>query len=124
MTAMDLQKTNLLIILLNAILIMIIGFKYKKYWLWFIPLFVLLIHGAVFGVVFIIDIYMDGKVNAVFYNLWSSILHIQDKTTIAVYAFAILLKDWNAEGIRERLKIVETKVKKLMETVFPNGGDN
>jgi hypothetical protein len=122
MTTLDLQKTNLIVILLDIMLLSIICFKYKRYWLWFIPIYVLLLHGMIFGIIFTIDIMSDKIVNPIFYNSWSSILHIQDKTTIAVYAIAVLLKDWNVPSIKNRLKIVEIKVKKLMETVFPDGG--
>jgi hypothetical protein len=123
MTALDIQKINLLVILFNIILIIFINLKYRKYWLWFIPIFLLLIHGMVFGVVYIIDKIPDGIVDPVIYNLWSSILHLQDKTTITVYAVALLLKDWNTESISEKLKAVEVKAKKLMRKNFSNGGE-
>lgn len=88
-TLITLQYINIGLILIALALSLAITIVYKKFWWWSIPIFVLLIHGLVFRIILAVDL-ADGVVNENVYNVWSDLLHMQDKITIIIYALAIL----------------------------------
>jgi hypothetical protein len=65
--------------------------RYKSFWLWTIPILILLTNSAAFNVALLYD-RVDGVVNPYIYNLWSEIIHMQDKMTIGIYITGILIQ--------------------------------
>lgn len=102
MTLLGLQWANLFVILLDIILCLVVVWIYRPLAVWSIPIFILLLSGLAFRSAFLIDLLRDGSVNASFYNAWSSVLHLQDKTTIGVYSAALIWR--NKARVKEYIK--------------------
>jgi hypothetical protein len=92
MTFITLQWVNLAVVTLDILLCAVVIRLYHGLAIWLIPIFLLLLSSAVFRTVLIVDMLAYGKVNASIYNTWSSVIHLQDKTTISVYALGLIFK--------------------------------
>lgn len=84
---------NAVVILIDIWLVLILMRHYRLYRWWAFPILLLLAHGLSFSIFYAIDT-VDAMIDAPFYYWWSAILHMHDKTTILVYALALLYNYW------------------------------
>jgi hypothetical protein len=104
MTALQIQSINLFIIIIDIVLVLIAGAKYKKFWLWFVPVGLLLLNSLIFGIVLYVDTLDSIIINKTLYNVWSALLQSQSNSTIGVYCIAAIFKYIDDNNIEINIK--------------------
>ena len=90
MTPSQINLGMLLLIAINIVLIVLAVPHLKKWWVWLVPIGILLLFGAIYSVVYIVDA-TDKINNPMLYNGMNNFLRAQSYLTIAMYAAAFLV---------------------------------
>lgn len=90
MTAFTINLVMIGLIMISILFLYLVVHRVRRWWIWLIPLFMYILHGLIYSLVYISD-YHDGIQNVILYNYWNNVLRGQSYLTVIMYAAAFLL---------------------------------